>query len=238
MNTAGLTKDTILKLMDEDVKRTLKRQIEISKSESPSIHYQFAHYLLTKNSSVMDIFKAAESSSSEMEQIIQAHNLCLKSFKEDKNFVWICRDCKRVIGFFKKLSGMELALYIKYLVAMVDKCPVCNSNQAIIIQSDFLLSGLTMEQALSENKREVDKDAGAIEMFFVTKVMKLKGDNFIETLRKEIDLQKKVFGQTIKDIIKEGKIQYLSIKDDDGCWWNAFGKMSPEEGKKYGLTQK
>ncbi len=43
-----LTKERVLQDMPEDLNRYFLREIEKCKTDSPALHYQFAHYLLTK----------------------------------------------------------------------------------------------------------------------------------------------------------------------------------------------
>jgi hypothetical protein len=218
--------------MDEDVKRNFMRQIKKCKSESPFVHYQFAYHLLTKYEQVMDIFTAAESSSSEIDEIKQVHSLCLSSIKEGKELVWLCHDCKKVIGFFKTLPGVEVNLFPKCLAAMVGECPACGSERYLILKSDFLLSGLTIDQALGENKPEIDNEAGAIEMRHISTMM-ASGSDLKEVIKSSVLIS----GKSIKDLLREGRIKNLSMKHDDGHWWNVFGKMTPEDINRFGLKE-
>ena len=64
MSWFNLKKDQVTKGIPEDISRLLKREIEKTKANSPGINYRFAHHLLVKYESIMEIWTLSESSTS------------------------------------------------------------------------------------------------------------------------------------------------------------------------------
>lgn len=226
-------KEITLRSMPEDVKRHLMREIEKCKGNSPFVHYQFAHHLLTKYESVMDIFVTSESSASEIEELKEAHAFCLKAVNDDNNLIWICKDCKKVIGVFKNtIPGIEVGEFTKYLLSMIKNCPSCGGSNYVLMKSGFLLSGLTLEQSMGNPPLEGEREDRTTQLLWMT----IRGTN--RDLKTSVKTMAAISGENaLKDMIKEGKIQNFSQKDDDGNYWNVFGKMTPEDMKRFGLSQ-
>ncbi|MBE9545941.1 MAG: hypothetical protein IMF10_00425 [Proteobacteria bacterium] len=225
-------REMILRSIPEDVKRYLKREIESCNSGATALHYKFAHYLLTKYELIMDIWLASESTASEIEEIRKAHDFCLKSTDGDNNLIWICQGCKSVVGSFKQIiPGVTEGDFTQFLLAMIESCPICQSESRVLLKKGFLLSGGNLEQAMGKPVPEMDKDYKTHELLWIT----LRGMN--TDLKKSIQEMAALTGEnTLKDMIMKGRIQNIAQKDDNGNYWNVFGKLTPEDMKRFRLS--
>jgi len=231
-------KEQITKGMPEDINRYLKREIEKCKTNLPGINYKFAHHLLIKYESIMDIWLASESSTSEIEGLKRDHAFCLKAVEDEKNLLWICQDCKKIISVFKNtIQGVAEEDFSKYLIGMIDTCPSCGGSRNALMKSGFLLSGLTLEQALHQPPLEIEKEMerrnDANQLLWMT-IRRIYPD-LKECNKKMVAIYGGI--NPIINMIREGEIVGLQQKDDDGNYWDVFGKLTPEDMKKFGLAK-
>lgn len=226
------TNEEILRLIPEDIKRQLKREIEKCKTNSPILHYQYAYHLITKFESVMDIFVASESSKSEIEELKTACAFCLNAIDDEQNYVWICQDCKKILGVFKNtLSGLSENDFVGYLLALLDNCRSCGGGRRVLMKSGFLASGVTLEKAMGTPPPAEDTEAKTWEALWITIRMNYDLKTSIKTMTdmKGYNL--------LKNLLKEGRIQNLIMTNkEDGDSWTLFGKLAPEDKQKYRIT--
>jgi tetratricopeptide (TPR) repeat protein len=227
-------KKETLKTIPEDVKRYLMREIEKWKTDSPAVHYQFAHHLLIKYQSVMNIFVASGSTPSEIEELKHAHAFCLNAVEDDKNLLWICNDCKKVIGVFKNtIHCIDAGQFTEYLLTLINSCPSCEGKEHLIMKSNFLLSGLILEQALGLPPLENDQKDRTTQLIWMT----LNAEK--RDLKTSIKEFKNITGDnnTLKDMLREGRIQNVFQNDKEGHWYSFFGRMTPEDKKRFGIKE-
>jgi hypothetical protein len=114
---------------------------------------------------------------------------------------------------------------------MIENCPICESSNKVFVKNNFLLSGAILEQAMGKPIPEKDKDDRTQEFLLLTLI------GIHTDLKKSIQEMTRVTGRknTMKDMIKKGRIQHLCVNDDDGNYWTVFGKLTPEELKRLRL---